>query len=403
MIPLSIWEIESFYAPADIVIAGSGFVGLWSAYWLKRAQPSLSVTIVERGPIPTGASTRNAGFACYGSLTELIADAKKMGEDRMLELVEMRYRGLRRIRKTFSDKKIGYKDHGGYELIAGMAATGNPSPGNPDTGTSAANHHAPQSTDMNALRTNIDWLNLRLKKIVKSQKAFRLQDDKIASFGFAGIRHLVEAREEGQLHPGKLCQSLLRLVQSMGVNVLTNLEIKSFEKINGQLVLQTSRGISLKAGQLLICTNGFARQLLPRIDTIPARGQILVTSPIEGLPFRGSFHYEEGFYYFRDLGNRVLLGGARNLAIEEENTDEMNVTDTIQQELEWFLRETILPGRNYTIDHRWSGIMGMGSEKSPVMQQVSDGVFCAVRMSGMGVALAPVIGEKVAELMLGGK
>jgi gamma-glutamylputrescine oxidase len=379
MIPLSIWEKESFYAPSDIVIAGSGFVGLWSAYYLKRIQPALSVTIVERGPIPAGASTRNAGFACYGSLTELIADAKKMGEDKMLELVEMRYKGLRRIRKTFSDKKIGYKDHGGYELIAD------------------------EISDMNALRTHIDWLNLSLKKIVKSQKAFRLQDEKIASFGFAGVRHLVEAREEGQLHPGKLCQALLRLVQSMGVNVLTNLEIKSFEKINGQLILQTDQGISLKTGQLLICTNGFARQLLPQLDATPARGQILVTSPIEGLPFKGSFHFEEGFYYFRDLGDRVLLGGARNLAIEAENTDEMIVTDTIQQELERFLRKTILPGRSYTIDHRWSGIMGMGSEKSPIMQQISDGVFCAVRMSGMGVALAPVTGEKMAGLILGGK
>jgi gamma-glutamylputrescine oxidase len=375
MIPLSIWEKESFYAPSDIVIAGSGFVGLWSSYYLKRAQPSLSVTIVERAPIPTGASTRNAGFACYGSLTELITDAKKMGEDKMLELVEMRYKGLRRIRKTFSDKKIGYKDHGGYELIAD------------------------QATDMNALRTNIDWLNQRLKKIVRIQKAFRLQDDSIAAFGFAGIQHLVEAREEGQLHPGKLCQSLLRLVQSMGVNVLTNLEIKSFERTNGHLVLQTGQGISLKAGQLLICTNGFARQLLPRLDTNPARGQILVTSPVEGLPFKGSFHFEEGFYYFRDLGNRVLLGGARNLAIEAENTDEMVVTDMIQQELERFLREIILPGRSYTIDHRWSGIMGIGGEKSPIIEQVSDHVFCAVRMSGMGVALAPVIGEKMAALM----
>ncbi len=241
-----------------------------------------------------------------------------------------------------------------------------------------------------------------MKKIVKSQKAFRLQDDKIAAFGFAGVQHLIEAREEGQLHPGKLCQSLLRLVQSMGVTVLTNLEIKSFKKINDRLVLQTNREFGLTAGQLLICTNGFARQLLPQLDTTPARGQILVTSPIEGLPFRGSFHYEEGFYYFRNLGDRVLLGGARNKAMEAENTDEMIVTDAIQQELERFLREIILPGRKYTIEHRWSGIMGTGSEKIPIMQKLDDAVFCAVRMSGMGVALAPLIGERVATLMLGG-
>jgi len=77
---LSVWERESFFAPADIVIAGSGLVGLWSAYYLKKSAPHLSVTIVDRGIIPTGASTRNAGFACFGSLTELVADSRKMGE-----------------------------------------------------------------------------------------------------------------------------------------------------------------------------------------------------------------------------------------------------------------------------------------------------------------------------------
>jgi gamma-glutamylputrescine oxidase len=78
------------------------------------------------------------------------------------------------------------------------------------------------------------------------------------------------------------------------------------------------------------------------------------------------------------------------------------VTDTIQQELERFLREVILPGRDYTIENRWSGIMGMGGvgpERMPIVRAINDHVFCAVRMNGMGVALAPVIGEKVAGLM----
>jgi gamma-glutamylputrescine oxidase len=379
MAPLSVWEKESFFAPADIVIAGSGFAGLWSAYYLKRSNPSLSITIVDRGSIPTGASTRNAGFACFGSLTELVADSQQMGEDKMLELVEMRYRGLKRIKKTFGDKAIGYKGNGGYELIA-----------------------AEQGIDMNAVRSHIDWLNRKLKKIIKTQKTFRLQDDKIAAFGFAGIQHLVENRTEGQLHPGKLCLALLRLVQSMGVTVLNNIELTGFEKINSRLLLRTATPLTLSAGQLLICTNAFARQLLPQMNIVPARGQILVTSPIDNLSFKGAFHYDQGFYYFRDLGDRVLLGGARNKDLEAENTDQMTVTDTIQQELERFLQMTLLPGKNYTIEHRWSGIMGMGKEKQPICQQVDDDVFCAVRLSGMGVALAPVIGEKMASLMLKG-
>jgi len=379
MSPLSVWEKESFFAPADIVIAGSGLVGLWSAYYLKKSAPHLSITIVERGIIPSGASTRNAGFACFGSLTELVADTQKMGEDHMLELVEMRYKGLKRIAKLFPDKDTGFERYGGYELIAG----------NPEA-------------DVNELRSNIDWLNRKLKKIVKQQKTFQLQNEKIEEYGFSGVQHLIANKAEAQLHSGKLCQSLLRLVQYMGVTVLNNIEIKGFEKMNGHLVLHTDQPFTLTASQLLVCTNAFARQLLPQLDIEPARGQILVTSPIDQLPFKGTFHFEEGFYYFRDLGDRVLLGGARNKAFAAEQTDEMVITDLIQDELERFLREVILPGRNYHIEHRWSGIMGMGGEKMPIIRAINDHVFCAVRMSGMGVALAPMIGEKIAALMTDG-
>jgi len=380
---LSVWELESFFAPTDITIAGSGFVGLWSAYYLKKLEPKLSITILERGLIPTGASTRNAGFACFGSLTELISDADKMGEDKMLDLVTMRYKGLRRINKLFSKKEIGFEHYGGYELISeGTVADIN-------------------AVDVNAIRSQIDRFNQLLKKTVKMQKTFRMVNQKIAEFGFAGIRHLIENTPEAQLHSGRLCQALLRLVQSMGVTVLNNIEIKGFDRADSHLQLHTNLPLSFNTSQLLVCTNAFARQLLPQLDIIPARGQVLVTSPIEGLPFKGTFHYDEGFYYFRNLGNRVLLGGARNKAFETEQTEEMTITPGIQDELERFLKEVILPGRSYTIDHRWSGIMGMGGEKMPIVQAVDKQICCAVRMSGMGVALAPIVGEKVARLMTG--
>jgi len=375
MAELSVWEKESFFEPADIIIAGSGLVGLWSAYHLKKHAPKLSITVVDRGIIPTGASTRNAGFACFGSLTELMANREEMGEDQLLQLVEWRYKGIKRIKKTFGHKSIDYQRNGGFELLT--------------------------SFDNNDLRSHIDEFNRLLKNITGHQKTFRLQNEQIAPFGFAGIRHLVESRAEGQLHSGKLCQALLRLVQSMGVTVLNGIEITSYEKVHGHLLLHTQHGFPLMASQLLVATNAFARQLLPQLDVSPARGQVLVTSPIEGLPFKGTFHFDEGFYYFRNLGNRVLLGGARNKALEEENTPEMVITDTIQQELQRFLSETVIPGRHYTIEHRWSGIMGMGGEKMPIVRAVNDHVFCAVRMSGMGVALAPVVGEQIAVMMTG--
>ncbi|MBS1669321.1 MAG: FAD-binding oxidoreductase [Bacteroidetes bacterium] len=375
---ISIWEKESFFAPKDITIVGSGFVGLWCAYYIKKNHPKLAVAIVDRGIIPTGASTRNAGFACFGSVTELIADTMKSGEDLMLEVLEMRYKGLKKIKKIFKDKEMGYEGFGGYELIC-----------------------KEQELDINNMRSNIDWLNRKLKTIIKKQKIFFLNDQKINELGFANVQHLIENRFEAQLHSGKLCQSLLQLVQSMGVTVLGCIEIKSFEKTNGMIEMQTNHAFTLSTNQLLICTNAFAKQLLPELDVEPARGQVLVTSEIPNLKWKGTFHFDEGYYYFRNLGNRVLLGGARNKAFEEENTYELSTSENIQSTLEHFLYEKILPSNAFTIEHRWSGIMGVGAEKMPIIKVISPQVYCAVRMGGMGVALAPVVGEKVAHLMTG--
>jgi gamma-glutamylputrescine oxidase len=374
---VSVWEKESFYAPKDVIIVGSGLVGLWCAWYLKKKNPAISITIVDRGIIPTGASTRNAGFACFGSVTELLSDIVKLGEDKMLELVEMRYRGLQRIRKLFSDKEIGFDLCGGYELF-----TGKDTPGK------------------EALKEKTASLNKLLRPVLKEDKTFQLADKKIGKFGFANVTHLIETRLEGYLHSGKLCQALLRAVQSKGVNVLNAIEVTTFEKINDKIILHTNQSIHLSASQLLICTNAFTKKLLPGIDIIPARGQILLTAPIKGLKLKGTFHFDEGFYYFRNLDNRLLLGGARNIAMDEEATADMITTEHIQQALEQFLSRYILPEQQYTITDRWSGIMGMGAEKMPIIEQVSPQVFCAARMSGMGVALAPVVGEKIAKMML---
>jgi glycine/D-amino acid oxidase-like deaminating enzyme len=373
---ISIWEKETFFTPQDVIIVGSGFVGLWCALHLKKKNKKIKITIVDRGVIPAGASTRNAGFACFGSLTELIADGKKMGVEKMLKLVEMRFRGLEKIQKTFRDKEIDFDMCGGYEVFT-------------------------EEYHVDELETHIEYLNRLLKKIVKTKKLYKLADKKIEDFGFHQVKHMVRNQLEGYLHSGKLLKALLHQVQSMGVQVLNAVEIEKFEMINKKILVKTNQLFNLTTEKLLICTNAFARQLLPALDVEPARGQVFVTSEIEDLSWKGTFHFDEGFYYFRNLGKKILLGGARNKAFEEEKTASLETTSFIQDELERFLREVIIPGKKYTIDHRWSGIMGLGSEKMPIVKEVSPNVFCAVRMSGMGVALAPVVAEQVADMMLG--
>jgi gamma-glutamylputrescine oxidase len=376
MLPVSIWEKESFFAPKDFIVIGSGFTGLWSAYYLKKRYPNKSVLILERGLIPSGASSRNAGFACFGSFTELESDTKKSGEKEMLELVEMRFKGLEKIRKKFTASAIDYENLGGYELVS------------PE-----------KFPDVNSLRTRIDLLNNQLKNITGKQKTFQLNDSKIKSFGLGGAHHLIENKLESQLHSGKLLEALVQLVHSKGVTILTQVDVHKMETRADGIYLQTSLPVTFRAEQILVCTNAFARTLIPELDIQPARGQILLTEPIEALKIKGTFHYDEGFYYFRNLGNRLLLGGARNKFPGDEETFSTETSMPIQDELERFLSDIVLPAVPYQISLRWSGTMAVGSEKKPIVQKISDRVYCAVRMSGMGVALAPQLGKKIADLM----
>jgi len=375
MVQLSIWEKETFFAPQDVVIVGSGFAGLWSALKLVEKKPDQKITILERGIIPTGASTRNAGFSCFGSPTELLNDIAALGEEKTFELVSLRYRGLAEIREYFTDEEIGYDASGGYECFTDDTA------------------------DWQLCTEKLNWLNKKLRPITGKATTFSIADKKLEEFNVKGFHHLIENKLEGGLHSGKLVKALLQKVQSMGVQVFTNIEVLNYQQQNGRIEINTNLQINLSTSQLLLCTNAFTKQLVPGIDIIPNRGQVLITSAIDNFKIKGTFHFDSGYYYFRNLGNRLLIGGARNKAMKEEETTTMETTALVQNELERFVRLHLLPGTVFTITDRWSGIMAMGSEKLPIVKTIDENVFCCVRMSGMGVALAPVVAGQVVDLM----
>jgi hypothetical protein len=147
-----------------------------------------------------------------------------------------------------------------------------------------------------------------------------------------------------------------------------------------------------------VATNAFASQLLDLKDVVPGRAQVLVTKPIKNLKIKGSFHVDRGYYYFRNIDQRILLGGGRNLNPLREQTFENGLTSDIQTSLETLLRDLILPDQAFEIDRRWSGIMGLGSEKMPILKEVQNRVIAAVRMGGMGVAIGTIVGENAAKM-----
>lgn len=366
----SIWELETFYRKRDVIIIGAGFTGLWTAISIKERYPEKSVLIIERNAIPLGASTRNAGFACFGSLTEVIADAEKMGWDKTVELVRMRFEGLKKIQHYFKNSEIDFELDGGYEIL-----------------------NTDQPLNM------LNEVNERLKPITGIEKTYNLQQGKIKEFGLGKSNFLIENLCEGSLHSGKLVQKLIEQCHSLHVEFLFGIEVKEIVENIREVQVLVSDEISIQTDQIIFCTNAFSSRFLEDEEIIPARGQVILTEPIKNLKLKGTFHYDEGFYYFRNLGDRILLGGGRNQDFKTEETNTFGTTAFLQNHLENFLQDIILPGQDFKVANRWSGIMAMGTEKTPIIKQFSERQFCAVRLSGMGVALAPKIGEIVAELI----
>lgn len=372
---LSYWERDTFFSRVDIVIIGSGIVGLSAALCIKKHAPKLHVIVLERGVLPMGASSKNAGFACFGSPGELLEDLKNHSENELFSLVEKRWKGLLKLRKNLGDAAIDFKKWGGYEVFD-------------------------NNSDFSACADQLNYLNKQLFPITGKQHTYKMADAEIKNFGFQHIQHMLLNTEEGQIDTGRMIHSLIKQARSAGIEIINGIEIKKLEEEAKQVILFTTTGLTIQSKQVIVATNGFAKQLLPTLAVQPARAQVLITNPIQGLKLKGTFHYTNGYYYFRNVGNRVLLGGGRNLDFVTEETSQFGLTQLVQNRLDSLLQKIILPYTDHSVDMRWSGIMGLGAEKTSIIQAISPRLFCAVRMGGMGVSIGSLVGEEVAELAL---
>ncbi|MEO6524938.1 MAG: FAD-dependent oxidoreductase [Mucilaginibacter sp.] len=372
----SYWEQTAFINNADVIIIGSGIVGLNAALRLKTMQPYLKVMVLERGFLPSGASTKNAGFACFGTVSEQLSYLEQTSEEEIVKLVSYKWHGLKHMRENLGDANIDYQQHGGYELFL--------------TGDEV---RANESIE------KIDYLNKLLKKEIGVTDIYAVADAKIAAFGFKGVNRMIYNTCEGQIHTGKMMRALLTKVQSLGVLVLNSCEVERIEQQEHIIEIVTAQG-NFKCNKVIVATNAFAQQLFPQLEVIPGRGQVLVTKPIAGLKLKGTYHFNEGYYYFRNIDDRVLFGGGRELDLKAEQTWDFGHTETVKQQLTQYLKDVILPDQDFEIDYWWSGIMGFGEDIKPIIKQVEPNVFCAVRCNGMGVAMGSLVGEEVAELAL---
>lgn len=368
---LSYWELKNWFTDVDYTIVGSGIVGLHAALRLRERFPEAKILVLEKGMLPQGASTKNAGFACFGSLSEIIDDLKTHSEEDVIKLIEKRWQGLQLLRKRLGDSAIDFRPHGGYELFLKEDESG-----------------------FSECISKLPFINEILKPLFKAD-VFSKEVDR---FGFENSNeYLIFNPFEAQIDTGNMMQELLKQATAANILILNQQTVTSYADAGNHVEIALN-DFSFTSKKILFATNGFANKLT-NVAVQPARAQVLITEPIANLDIKGTFHLDKGYYYFRNIGDRILLGGGRNLDFVTETTTEFGQTKIVQNKLEDLLKNVILPNHDFQIAHRWSGIMGIGNSKNPVVTQLSENVFCGVRLGGMGVAIGSLIGTELADLI----
>ena len=366
----SYWERETL-RHFDIIVVGGGIVGHSAALFYAESHPNARIVILERGFFPEGASTKNAGFACFGSIAELEHDLVSLGAERTVELVLKRYLGLQLLRQTLGDQAIDYREVGGYELCF-------------------------EAPDLE----RINFFNDLLETSLGARPYSVVQNN---GFGFSGRVHcMIKNALEGTIDTGKMMEALQRKVAQFGVHTFTQSAVTTIEDgPHGKLVcVETASGpVELLAQQVALCTNAFSKDFLPEVDVQPGRGMVLVTKPNPAFHWEGSFHYHDGYHYFRTVDGRLLLGGGRQLDLEGETTTEAGINDRIKAQLLEDIQSFIAPGISFEVDLCWSGTMAFGADKNPIVQRIDDRTVAGIRLGGMGVAIGMGVGKELAGLL----
>lgn len=358
----SYWEVTALHRKYDLVVVGGGIVGLSAAYYYKTAHPGSSVMVVDKGFFPEGASTRNAGFACFGSVTEIQDDLNTESEADVKKRIKARFDGLHKMRSVLGDDQIEYDQCGGYEIFENRV-------------------------DFDRATVDIDRFNGWLKELINEDEVYSTCEVN----GYPAIRN----RMEGAIHTGLMMKTLLEKVEQSGVEFRWNCPVKKVT--DNRLII--SESVTLHSGKILVASNGFTRSLLPDLHISPARGYVMVTNELKNCRWKGTFHFDKGFVYFRNIGNRILLGGARNMDKKAEESSAFEVNPKIKKWLTRFANDILKLEDGWHVEYEWTGIMGFADTKSPILKKIDDHIWVAAGLGGMGVAIGMQIGSDASTML----
>jgi glycine/D-amino acid oxidase-like deaminating enzyme len=365
----------------DVCIVGGGYTGLWTAHFLKLADPSLDVHVVEAEYAGAGASGHNDGFVTPTIGHGLHTVVRRFGAEQARAAYAAVGRSILELRRFCRKYEIDAElEPGGFYLVA----------------TSDA-----QRRRLDADVALAELMGVRYEVLEAAEAKERIDSPAV----------LGALKTPGALvNPHRLARGLARVVRDQGVHVHERTRASMLGRVNGRHAVTTPSGRVL-ADRLVLATNAYQHQWASfRRRLKPVWSYAMVSEPLSDeqlarvhWPGREGFVEARNFIVFARLtaDNRLLLGGGPAPYFYGRDMSERHVrNDAIFTRLRGELERFFPAWRDLRWSHAYGGCIGVTRDLVPHVGRLDDGSFYAYGYCGNGIAMTRTAARGLCDLIL---
>jgi glycine/D-amino acid oxidase-like deaminating enzyme len=351
---------------AEVAIAGGGYTGLWTAYYLAKADPSKRIVILDAEFCGFGASGRNGGWASGLFPVSEAKLARRFGPDAAAAMHRALGDTVDEVGRVTAAEGIDcdYAKGGTLSLV--------------------------RST-------------VQLRR-AQGDPGFIGADEAKALCHATDVLGGVYSEHCAALHPAKLVRGLAETVERLGVTIHEGTRAEQIK--TGQI--KTTRG-TVTAPTIVRALEGYTAGLAGhRRDIAPVYSLMIVTEPLPeefwqrvGLARRETFTDERRLVIYgqRTADDRLAFGGrGAPYHFGSKIRPEYDLVPEVFEALRATITE--LFGIDPPIAYRWGGPLGIPRDWMPSVG-LRDGIAWAGGYVGDGVAAANLAGRTLADLILG--